>query len=396
MKVLVLTPYLYDTVPGQRFRIEQWARWLEPKGVTCVFLPFETLALKEVLYAKRQFGRKLKELTHSVCRRVGQVSGINRSCDLIYLYRELLPIGPPILERLMERTGIPIVYDFDDAIFLPAASEANRRFRWLKQPRKTKTICQLSRHVIVGNAYLREYVRPYTPRVSVIPTTIDTERYAPKARVEIRGTPVIGWSGSLTTVEHLRSVELALKMLRGRHAFHLRVIGSAGVTLDGVDVESRGWNAASEIDDLTSFDVGVMPLPDDAWTRGKCGLKALQYMALGVPTVASPVGVNTEIIQDGVNGFLASTPGEWVEKLLRLLVDEGLRERFAREGRKTVERWYSSNVQGPRVLRMFEHICQGERVALPDEPPSDAVHERSGENTKPRAGITPVVAGNSR
>ncbi len=374
MNVLVFTPYLYDTVPGQRFRIEQWARHLERQGIHCTFLPFETAALKDVLYETRHFETKLKELGYSLARRLGQMTRRWAKWDLIYLYRELLPVGPTLLERWVAAQGIPVIYDFDDAIFLPAASPANQRFQWLKQPQKTGEICRLSTHVIVGNSYLAGYARRWTPKVTVIPTTIDTDVYQPKGHVEIRGVPIIGWSGSLTTVEHLQTAAPVLQQLARRCQFRLRVIGSQTVRIDGVEVEAGPWRAGTEVQDLTAFDVGIMPLPDDPWARGKCGLKALQYMALGIPTVASPVGVNEEIITDGVNGFLAGSPEEWIDKLSRLLEDAPLRARCAQEARRTVEQRYAAKIQVPRVIEVFEQASgrrsfqESQRTAVPASP----------------------------
>lgn len=357
LNVLVLTPYLYDTVPGQRFRMEQWARHLSQFGVRMEFESFESHALRRVIYAKGHSLRKGLELLRCVKRRVERLRQVRRQWDVIVLFRELLPIGPPLLERRLIRCGVPMVYDFDDAIFLPDVSDANRRFGWLKRPDKTGEICRLSRHVIVGNGYLEAYARRYTDRVSVIPTTIDTGIYTMKPRVALRDVPVIGWSGSLTTAKHLQTVIPALQTLRRIHPFRLKLIGASECHIPGLEVDSKMWNATSEIDDLHSFDIGIMPLPDDSWARGKCGLKALQYMAVGVPTVVSPVGVNAAIIQDGRNGFLASSEAEWVEKLSALLTDESLRARFAREGRRTIEERYSATIHVPRVLHILEQAC---------------------------------------
>lgn len=387
MKVLVLIPYLHDTVPGQRFRIEQWARFLEPKGIQFHFVPFESERLKQVFHAQRHHLVKAKELLRCMARRVKELSSIlkQRRWDVLYLYRELLPIGPPLLEHLLTRAKAPIVYDFDDAIFLPDVSEANRHFQWLKWPQKTGTICRLSSHVIVGNQYLREYVSRHTPEVSVIPTTIDTDRYRPKDSVEIRGRPVIGWSGSLTTLKHLKGLESTLKLLRESIPFHLKVIGSEQFPFKGLEGESRAWSAQSEREDLKSFDIGIMPLPHDAWSLGKCGLKALQYMAVGVPTVASPVGVNCEIIQDGTNGFIAGDAREWVEKVSRLVESDPLRKRFSVEGRRTVEERYSARAQAPRLLKILEQVRQSSgatfRTAVPplEVPPPAVAANGDGE-----------------
>lgn len=361
MNVLVLMPYLYDTAPGQRYRIEQWARILEALGVNFRFVPFESPKLKRVLYAEGQHTEKVRELFRCIYRRARGLATIGRDWDVIFLYRELMPVGPPFLERMLARKGIPIVYDFDDAIFLPDVSEANRRYKWLKWSQKTGAICRLSAHVIVGNQHLKDYVLNYTERVSVVPPTIDTDSYTPKDDAEIQGAPVIGWSGSPTTLKHLRTAEPALKVLRRSLDFHLKVIGAQGFSFSGLEVESKDWDARSEIEDLKSFDIGIMPLSDDAWSRGKCGMKALLYMAVGVPTVVSPVGVNSEIIEDGKNGFIAANDQEWVEKLLLLVCDEDLRWRFAKEGRRTVEDWYSAKVQAPRVLEILRQAAKTSR-----------------------------------
>lgn len=358
MRVLAFLPYRYDTVPGQRFRIEQWERVLREKGVEVRFETFESDELRRVFYASTDRWRQVQAFARCIARQVRCIARLRREWDAVFLFRELLPIGPAWLERWLARKGMPIVYDFDDAIFLAGVSDANRAFAWLKAPRKTGAICRLSAHVTVGNEYLKAYAERFTPNVSVIPTTIDTERYTPKAHVEISGVPVIGWSGSFSTAKHLQTVVPALRRLRRSVAFRLSVIGSPGFRADGLEVTSRPWSAATETEDLKTFDLGIMPLPDDPWARGKCGLKALQYMALGIPTVASPVGVNKTIIQDGRNGFLASTAAEWVATLSRLLVDPALRRRFAEEGRRTVEERYAATGQARRLLDVFQRVVR--------------------------------------
>ena len=254
---------------------------------------------------------------------------------------------------MLARKGIPIVYDFDDAIFLHDVSDANKHFKRLKWPAKTGEICDLSTHVTVGNPYLQNYARRFNRTVSILPTTIDTATYTPQRDTHRNTVPVIGWSGSFSTVKHLETVGAALQVLRRSVKFKLKVVGTTDFALPGIDVESKPWDARSEVSDISSFDVGIMPLPDDAWSRGKCGLKALQYMALGVPTVASPVGVNTQIIQDGKSGILASSESEWVENLEKLLNDGELRNRLGKAGRDAVEHNYSARVQAPRLLNIL-------------------------------------------
>ena len=365
MNVLILLPYLPQTAPGQRFRIEQWARVLERSGVHVRLMSFESKWLHAVRFAKGRHVEKACAVLSCMLQQLARIATLRREWDVVFLFRELLPVGPPLLEALLVRKGMPVVYDFDDAIFLPNVSEANRRLGWLKQPQKASAICRMSTHVTVGNRYLQAYALRYTPQVSVVPTTIDTEWYTMKDGVAMRGRPILGWSGSLTTGQHLRTILPALQRLRWRYDFRLKVIGGELEAVPGLEIECQPWRNETEVADLQSFDIGMMPLPDDPWSHGKCGLKALQYMAVGVPTVASPIGVNAEIIQDGTNGFLATTEQEWVEKLSRLLSDEPLRTTFAVEGRKTVEERYSAAVHAPRLLSILERIRQRARDMEP-------------------------------
>lgn len=363
MKVLVLANGLPNIAPGQRFRIEQWAKKLEQQGVQFDFYPFETRELRRVLYERGHFATKVHELLRCTIRRAREIAALRGQWDVVFLFRELLPLGPPVLERLLARKKMPIVYDFDDAIFLPNVSDANRKFGFLKWTGKVQTICRLSSHVTVGNPYLKEWAHRHTDHVTVIPSTIDTDAYVPKDNVDIKGVPVIGWSGSLTTVKYLRALEPALKALKKKLDFRLRVIGCDDFAMEGMDVEGRKWNAASEAEDIRSFDVGIMPLTDDAWTRGKCGMKALLYMGLGVPTVVSPVGANRDIVQNGKNGFLAGSDEEWVDKIVELLSDPGLRKEFARAGRSRVEMHYSAKSQIGRLREVFEAVQSSERTS---------------------------------
>jgi glycosyltransferase involved in cell wall biosynthesis len=231
-------------------------------------------------------------------------------------------------------------------------SPANPLFSWLRFPGKTAVLCRLARQVLAGNAFLASYARRFNPRVSVVPTTIDTDRYSPSLR-RPGSVPVIGWTGSYSTARYLEALRPVLQRLGRRHEFRVVVVGAPGLAADGVEVEARPWRSASEVSDLADIDIGVMPLDDTEWERGKCGLKALQYMALGIPAVASPVGVNVEIVRDGENGLLAASDEEWERALERLLADAGLRRRLGDAGRATVESGYSARVHAPRVAAVF-------------------------------------------
>jgi glycosyltransferase involved in cell wall biosynthesis len=374
MRLLAIVPSICDTNPSQRFRMEQWAPLLRERGVEVTFKPFESRGLNAVLYKPGRTAEKLRLVTRALARRFGDVREARRY-DAVYILREAALLGPPLFERFVARSGVPFIFDFDDAVFVPYVSPSNGYLSYLKFPGKTRSICRLAAHVMAGNAYLADYARAVNPNVTVVPTTIDTDKYTVEPRGE-NDPPVIGWSGSYSTAQHLDTLRSALQKLAQRERFRLRVIGAPGFKIDGVDVEAMPWRAETEVEDLRVIDVGIMPLPDDKWSRGKCGLKALQYMALGVPTVCSPVGVNSEIIRDGENGMLASTDEEWVERLSRLLRSRELRAGLGRAGRATVEEQYSARVQAPRVFRIIESVVGARRDGSPGRVPALAGNSR--------------------
>jgi glycosyltransferase involved in cell wall biosynthesis len=365
MRVLALMPALYDTSPSQRYRLEQWEPLLRERGVEITYEPFEDDELHASLYKPGMIGKKLKLVTRGLRRRMSLVRKA-KNYDLVYILREAALLGPPVFEKLIHQQRVPIVFDFDDAIFVSYRSPSNGYLSYLKFASKTKTICRVASHVMVGNPYLADYARQVNDRVTVIPTTIDTEKYRVSRSKESSGSIVIGWTGSYSTVQHLDTLRGALKKLAGKESFRLRVIGTPKYECSPIDVDAMPWRAETELEDLSAIDIGVMPLPDDKWSKGKCGLKALQFMAMGIPTICSPVGVNTDIIQDGQNGFLASTEDEWVDKLSRLLRSRELRERLGQAGRATVEQKYSAITQTPRVYEIFKSVLRDANVRVSD------------------------------
>jgi len=375
MRLLAIVPSVYDRNPSQRYRIEQWEPLLRVRGVEITYRPFESAELNRVLYQPGRLTTKMRHVAAALARRARDV-GDARDFDAVYVLREAALLGPPVFERMLARSGVPFVFDFDDAVFERYVSPANGYLSYLKFPGKTRTVCRLASHVTAGNEYLADYARQVNPNVTVVPTTVDTARYTVRERPP-NDVPVVGWTGSYSTLQHLLTLSGALRRLRERVRFRLRVIGApdaaAGAPgLEGLDVEWLPWRAETEVEDLRPLDVGVMPLPEDRWSKGKCGMKALQYMGLAIPAVCSPVGVNSEIVRDGENGLLATTEGEWVEKLGLLLGDAPLRERLGRAGRATVEARYSAEIVAP----LFHSVLQSVTRAAP--PPRKSKDERRG------------------
>jgi glycosyltransferase involved in cell wall biosynthesis len=355
IKVLAVVPALYDTSPGQRFRLEQWDPLLKDKGIEITYSAFETPELRKILYRSGETVKKIKAVLESMNRRRRELDSVDEY-DLVYIFREAALLGPPWFERKIARSGKPMIFDFDDAVFVAYRSPSNGYLSYLKFPQKTGEICKLSAHVMAGNQYLADYAREFNKNVTIVPTTIDTEKYQVVEKKENNGIVTIGWSGSFSTVQHLDTIRDVFRKLAETEKFRLRVIGTPDYKIPGVEVESLAWKPETEIEDLGKIDIGVMPLPDDQWSKGKCGLKALQYMALGIPTICSPVGVNSTIIQDGENGFLAESKNEWVEKLKKLIHSYNLRHKLGLAGRRTVEDSYSAKVIAPRVFEIFESV----------------------------------------
>ena len=354
IKVLALSP-IPEEGAGCRFRIAQYVPYLRSAGFDVTISPFYTQDYFKLVYQRGRYVAKSAKFIGLAMRRWAELLSIT-NYDLVFLYREAIPLGPPILESLIAKSGVPIVYDFDDAIFLQNVSEANRVISFLKDPGRVAAILKRSTQVVVGNEYLASYARQHNQAVSVIPTAVDTTRFVPQAnRPPAAGRRlVVGWIGSPTTFPYLEALADVLRDVSATHPFTLKVSGAGRpVHLPGVQVEEVQWSLADEVSLFNTCDIGVYPLTDDEWSKGKCGFKAIQCMACGVPVVAAAVGVNREIIVDGENSFLAATHADWVEKLSRLLSDEALRARMAAAGRRTIEERYSLRVTAPRLAAVL-------------------------------------------
>ena len=223
-------------------------------------------------------------------------------------------------------------------------------------------------HVICGNKYLADFAGEHTARVNVIPTCIHTETFHPRLRPMPTAPKkfTIGWTGSTSTNRYLNELFPVLAKFHGRAELKFLSDSENGLdytALNGLPVTFVPWSPEVEVRETATFDVGLMPLPDDPWTRGKCGFKALQYMGLGIPAVCSPVGVNCEIVTHGETGVLARTPADWEAGLRRLMENPGLREHLGKAGRQTVEARYSVKTQAPRLVATVEDIMRKRRAA---------------------------------
>lgn len=273
--------------------------------------------------------------------------------DLAVVQYELWPYLPAFLERLAELSHPRYVVDFDDAWYL------TYRRNFILRGKLEKVMARATA-VTVGNSYLAEYARRRCARVEIFPTTVDAGVYKPREAAPARDEVVIGWMGSPTTAQCLRFIEPALAALARERKVRIRCVGaSADFDLPGLPIEKQAWSQEQEVAEIRRFDIGINPLPDNEFTRGKCGYKLIQYMACAVPVVASPVGANCEIVETGQNGYLASSLDEWVNALRRLADDPDLRQQFGQAGRKKFEEKYSLQAVLPRIISFYREIVKG-------------------------------------
>ncbi len=356
-RILFLVAHRPGRSPGQRFRFEQYLGILEQKGFTCEISYLLNEKDDAVFYSKGNYLKKGLIFIKSLRIRWRDVKR-SSSFDLVFIYREALMTGSVYFEKKLKEKGAKIILDFDDAIWVPDVSPGNKNLQWLKNPSKTAKIIQMSELVIVGNSFLAEYASGFNKNVKIIPSTLETDIFK---RQNVNKNPdriCIGWIGSRTTMKHFCLAVPFLQQLIERFPDNINIKLISDIKYPGSEIEVNfcKWNKDLETADLSEIDIGIMPLPDDEWARGKCGFKGLQYMSIGIPAVMSPVGVNTEIIQDGVNGYLAATESEWIEKLSALIESPELRERIGQNGRKTVEEKYSYNAWKEKYVECFEEL----------------------------------------
>jgi len=278
--------------------------------------------------------------------------------DVVFIQREACFLGTTYFERRFKRSGAKMVYDFDDAIWLMNVSDANKKFGWLKRPTKTAEIIAISDLIIAGNTYLADFARTYNSEILTIPTSVDTERFKKIISSKTKDPICIGWTGSQTTIKHFRLAIPFLTELKKKYGdkIYFKVIGDVAYSNKELGIQGLPWNKDSEIEDLSELDIGIMPLPNDAWSQGKCGFKCIEYMALCIPPVISPVGVNSEIVGDGKNGFIADSTVEWVEKISRLIESPELRREMGEKARQTVIEKYSVLAHRDTYVSLFNKL----------------------------------------
>ena len=354
-KILVICPHPEGVAPGQRLKYEQYFDFLRENGYQITVSPFMTKRLWKIVYRKGHYFEKIFWTLYGYLRRIGDLVRLP-FYDGLYVFLWVVPFGPAVFERLFALLKRELVYDIDDLVFLKPKSAANPLVAWLKSEARIVVPLKRARHVITCTPALDTFARRYNDKTTDISSTINTDVYVPANRYVNEGPITLGWSGSHSTVQYLHLLDDVLRQLAAEIPLRLLVIGDTDFHIDGVDGTAIAWNPTTEVRDLQRIDIGLYPLPDAEWVYGKSGLKALQYMALGIPTVATAIGANFRIIDDGVSGFLVRRPQEWKEKIRLLAASADLRRSIGVKGRARVERDYSVRANRDTYLAIYDRV----------------------------------------
>jgi glycosyltransferase involved in cell wall biosynthesis len=351
-KILFLSPYPFDKAPSQRLKYEQYYPYFKDEGFHITTSSFVDEAFWKIIYNEGNVFLKGLYTLKGYLRRLKDLITI-RKYDIVYIHLWVTPLGAAFFEWLFVLFAKKIIYDIDDLIFLGHTSDANKKSKFLKGKAKVTYLIKKADHVITCTPMLDEFVRKFNSNTTDISSTINTDIYIPKKDYSIKEKVVLGWSGSHSTSKFLHLLDGILLDLKKEIDFELLVIGDPDFKLEGIELTAISWNASTEIEELSKIDIGLYPLPDEPWVYGKSGLKALQYMALGIPTIATAIGANFRVITSEENGLLVKSEEEWKMCILRLVKNETLREKIGKEGRVTVETKFSLKVNKDKYLKIF-------------------------------------------
>lgn len=352
IRVLFLTRYPVEGA-SSRYRVYQYLDHLRSQGVECDVQSFMTTAFYHLGFSPGQTLRKAWETAKAVFARLRAIRR-HGQYDIIYMQRELLPFGPPVLERWLKRKGAVLFFDYDDALFIGKPSRFNPVATLLRSPERVLEIFRLVDCVVAGNDWLRDEAIRHGATAVTVEVAEDTDRIPMRLAHGNDGPVIIGWLGSTSTVKYLHLIAPVLRSIAARYPdVRFEQMGGGDFHMEGVDWHSSPWSLTSELQALARYDIGLMPLPMEDWAKGKSGGKARTYMAAGVVPVCAAIGYNLELIADGRTGFLCSTEADWMSVLEQLVADAGLRQRVACAAREEVISRFSPAGQAMKLQQLF-------------------------------------------
>lgn len=355
IKVLFLTQ-TSQAGASARYRVYQYISFIKKEGIEFDIAPAVPDGMPVSVCSSR-----ICFYGSQILRRFRDIVKVKKY-DVIFLQRDIIIHFYPFLERIIALLNNNIIFDFDDAIYLfPSHKKPGFFSKLLWDKRKIERIIKLSKYIIAGNSFLKRYAESFTKNVTVIPTSVDLALYTTRQIPRDLSDKVtkIGWIGSQGSFGYLEDIFPVFNELAEKYRIELKVVGAKGPSLGKVRTDYADWSLDTEIKNISDFDIGVMPLRDDEWSRGKSATKLLQYMAAGIPAVASKVGVNAEIIKDGQNGFLIEEGKCWIEKISKLIEDRQLRQAMADNARADVEKLYSIQANARKFIKVIEKVARG-------------------------------------
>ncbi len=353
-KILFVAPHRPCRSPSQRYRIEQFLPFLQEKGINYTYAYILNEHDDRIFYKKGNFFLKIYVLIKALIRRIHHLK-LLKTHEVVFIQRESYFLGTLFFEKTAGRKSKTIIYDVDDALWIPDTSEGNKFWRFLKSKKKCFKTASIADVVLAGNHWLVEKFRPYNKNVIYFPTVVDTNYYKPAILKENHTIPVIGWIGSSTTIKHLYPLFPLLEKVYKKSPFKFIICSGKDTLIPKTtfDLEFTEWEAEKEVEIINRFDLSVMPLPDEEWVNGKCALKALVCMACGVPVISSAKGVIKEIINDGINGYLAQNDEEWEQKLIFLMENHHKMDDIRKNALETIKKYYSTEVWKNRWLEIL-------------------------------------------
>ncbi len=354
-KVLIICPFPENTVPGQRLKYEQYFNHWRENGFQLTIKPFVSSSFMKIIYSPGKFHIKIFHTLIGYINRLLCLFSLKKY-DVVYIFLWVTPFGIPFFEWLYCAISRKVIYDIDDLVYLHHTSKANALFSFLKGRNKPIYLMKKAHHVITCTPKLDAFVRKYNQHTTDISSTVDTEiRYLPVNSYKNDHRIVLGWSGSHSTSKYLLLLESVLQELALEVDYELIVMGDATFKLNNINITVYPWSDTHEIEVLQKFDIGLYPLPDEEWVYGKSGLKAIQYMALGIPTVATAIGANYRVIEHEQDGFLIPVNefNMWKNTLLRLIKDVHLREKIGKNARKKIVNHFSISANNKTYLQIL-------------------------------------------
>lgn len=355
-RIVIICPHPKDVAPGQRLKYEQYIENWEKNGFKVKIKPFMTDRFWAIVYKKGHYIEKIFWTIYGYLRRINLLFTL-RKYDLSYIFLWVTPFGTTFFERIYCFISKNVLYDIDDLVYhKDHKSDANSFLAILKGRKKPIYMMRSAKHVITCTPHLDSFVRKLNPNTTDISSTINTETYVPVNTYDNKNTLTIGWSGSHSTSKYVYLLEEVLLNISKKHKVRLLVIGDPTFNIEGLDCEAIKWVEKTEVIDLQRIDIGIYPLPNEEWVLGKSGLKALQYMALGIPTIATAIGANHRVIEDGVSGTLVNTDADWKKALENYILNPDLRKAHGIKARERVEALYSIKANEPVYLEVINKV----------------------------------------